>query len=78
MRQRNITVVASDWFWPDACFEETALPRIHGADPARIYSVGYRQLLRRHVDRQARGSRIANTQSNRARLTIDSKSTRSH
>ncbi len=68
MGQRNIAVVDSDSFWLDAYFEETALPGIHDGDPARIYLLGYRQVLRGHVDSLARGIRIANAQTDASGL----------
>ncbi len=60
--QRNISVVDADSFWLDGYFEETALARIHDGDPVRIYLMGYRQVLRGHVDSLARGIQIDNAQ----------------
>ena len=60
--QRNIAVVDADSFWIDGYFEETALARIHDGDTARIYLMGYRKMLRGHVDSLARGIQVPNAQ----------------
>ncbi len=60
--QRNISIVNADSFWLDGYFEETALATIRDGDPVRIYLMGYRQVLRGHVDSLARGIQIDNAQ----------------
>ena len=50
----------ADSFWLDGYFEETALSRIRDGDPARIHLMGYRTVLRGHVDSVARGIVVAN------------------
>ena len=59
---RDIAIVNSDSFWVDGYFEETTLGAIHDGDPARIKLMGYRQVLRGHVEGVARGIVVANAQ----------------
>jgi multidrug resistance efflux pump len=59
-----ISLVDADSFWIDGYFEETSLDRIAVGDPATIKLMGYRQLLRGHVDSIARGINVANAQPN--------------
>lgn len=66
--QRNIAVVDADSFWVDGYFEETALSRIRDGDPARVHLMGYRRVLRGHVDSVARGIQVANAQPDAAGL----------
>jgi multidrug resistance efflux pump len=44
----------------DGYFEETALKSIHDDDPAKIWLLGYRQVLNGHVDSVARGIVVSN------------------
>ncbi len=60
--QRSISIVDADSFWLDGYFEETALATIRDGDPARIYLMGYRQVLHGHVDSLARGIQVDNAQ----------------
>jgi multidrug resistance efflux pump len=65
---KSISVVNADSFWVDGYFEETQLGRIHDGDPATIKLMGYRQVVRGHVDSVARGIDVANAQSDSAGL----------
>jgi multidrug resistance efflux pump len=66
--QKLISVVDSDSFWVDGYFEETSLGRIHDGDPATIKLMGYKPLVRGHVDGVARGINIPNAQPDQAGL----------
>jgi len=55
-----ISVVDADSFWVDGYFEETNLEPIRVGDPASIKLMGYRQILRGHVDGIARGIKVSN------------------
>ena len=59
-----ISLVDADSFWVDGYFEETNLEPIRVGDPAQIKLMGYRQLVRGHVDSIARGINVANAQPN--------------
>jgi multidrug resistance efflux pump len=63
-----ISLVDADSFWIDGYFEETALDRIRDGDPATAKLMGYRQLVRGHVDGVARGINIPNVQPDPAGL----------
>ncbi|MET3905682.1 multidrug resistance efflux pump [Bradyrhizobium sp. S3.3.6] len=60
--QKRISVVNADSFWVDGYFEETSLSKIHESDPAAVKLLGYRQVLRGHVESTARGITVANAQ----------------
>jgi multidrug resistance efflux pump len=60
--EKSLSVINADSFWVDGYFEETNLERIREGDPATIKLMGYRQLLRGHVDSVARGIDVANAQ----------------
>jgi multidrug resistance efflux pump len=60
--EKSLSVVNADSFWVDGYFEETNLERIREGDPATIKLMGYRQLIRGHVDSVARGIDVANAQ----------------
>jgi RND family efflux transporter MFP subunit len=60
--QKSISVVNADSFWVDGYFEETSLSKIHESDAAAIKLLGYRQVLRGHVESTARGITVANAQ----------------
>jgi multidrug resistance efflux pump len=62
--QKEISVANADSFWVDGYFEETILEPIHVGDPAEIKLMGYRQILRGHVDSIARAIDVANAQPN--------------
>ncbi len=66
--QKLVSIVDSDSFWIDGYFEETSLGRIHDGDPATIKLMGYKQLVRGHVDGVARGINIPNAQPDQAGL----------
>jgi multidrug resistance efflux pump len=59
-----ISVVDADSFWVDGYFEETNLAPIRVGDPAEVTLMGYRQIVRGHVDSIARGINVANAQPN--------------
>jgi len=59
-----ISLVDADSFWVDGYFEETNLEPIRVADPAEIKLMGYRQIVRGHVDSIARAISVANAQPN--------------
>jgi multidrug resistance efflux pump len=60
--QSLISVVNSDSFWVDGYFEETNLEHIHPGDPATVKLMGYREVIRGHVDSIARGTAVQNVQ----------------
>jgi multidrug resistance efflux pump len=62
--QNKISLVDADSFWIDAYFEETNLEPIRVGDPASIKLMGYKQILRGHIDSIARGINVANAQPN--------------
>jgi multidrug resistance efflux pump len=62
--QNKISVVDADSFWIDAYFEETNIEPIRVGDPASIKLMGYKRILRGHVDGIARGINVANAQPN--------------
>jgi multidrug resistance efflux pump len=43
--QTAMSLVDADAFWVDGYFEETALHLIHNGDPAKIWLLGYKQVL---------------------------------
>jgi multidrug resistance efflux pump len=57
-----ISVVDADSFWVDAYFEETNLAPIRVGDPAQIKLMGYRQIVRGHVESIARAITVSNAQ----------------
>jgi multidrug resistance efflux pump len=59
-----ISLVDADSFWVDGYFEETNLAPIRVGDPASVRLMGYRQIVRGHVDSIARGINVANAQPN--------------
>ncbi len=60
--QNIISLVDADSFWVDGYFEETNLDAIRAGDPATIKLMGYRRLIRGHVDSVARAINVANAQ----------------
>ena len=48
----------------DGYFEETILGPVHVGDPVEITLMGYRQIVRGHVDSIARAINVANAQPN--------------
>jgi RND family efflux transporter MFP subunit len=62
--QNRISVVDADSFWVDGYFEETYLGPIEAGDPATIKLMGYRPVVRGHVDSIARAIDVPNTQPN--------------
>jgi multidrug resistance efflux pump len=66
--QNIISVVDADSFWIDGYFEEVNLGSIHEGDPAEARLMGYRQIVRGHVDSIARGINVPNAQANQQGL----------
>ncbi|WP_375787028.1 efflux RND transporter periplasmic adaptor subunit [Bradyrhizobium sp. Pha-3] len=66
--QKSISVVNVDTFWIDCYFEETSLSKIHERDAAAIKLLGYRQVLKGHVESIARGINVPNAQADAAGL----------
>jgi multidrug resistance efflux pump len=60
--QNKMTVVDADSFWVDAYFTETALGSIREGDPAKLKLMGYRDIVRGHVDSIARGINVPNAE----------------
>jgi len=58
--QIALSLVDADSFWVDGYFEETTLASVHDGDPAKIWLLGYRQVLNGHVDSIARGIVVSN------------------
>jgi multidrug resistance efflux pump len=58
----TISVVDAKSFWVDGYFEETNLGSIHVGEAAQIKLMGYRQVVRGHVDSIARAINVANAQ----------------
>jgi RND family efflux transporter MFP subunit len=63
-----LSIVDSDSFWVDGYFEETALKLIRDGAPARIWLLGYREVLQGHVDSVSRGIVVANATPGRSGL----------
>ena len=61
--QRALSLVDAGSFWVDGYFEETKIASIKEGDPAKVWLMGYRQVLNGHVDSLARGIVVANAQS---------------
>jgi multidrug resistance efflux pump len=59
-----ISIVDGDSFWVDGYFEETKLAPIGVGDPAQIKLMGYREIVRGHVDSIARAISVSNAQPN--------------
>src|SRR5258708_21350934 len=60
----TISIVDANSFWLDGYFEETNLAPIRVGDPAQIKLMGYRQIVRGHVDSIARAINVSNAQPN--------------
>ena len=60
--QRALSLVDADSFWVDGYFEETKIAPIREGDPAKIWLLGYKQVLAGHVDSLARGIVVGNAQ----------------
>jgi multidrug resistance efflux pump len=66
--QNIISLVDADSFWVDGYFEEINLGSIREGDPAEIKLLGYRQIVRGHVDSISRGINVPNAQANQQGL----------
>ncbi len=55
-----LSVIDADGFWVDGYFEETTIAPIREGDPAKIYLLGYKQVVLGHVDSLARGIVVSN------------------
>ena len=62
MGQTALSVVDADSYWVDGYFEETTIAPIREGDPAKVYLLGYRQVVLGHVDSIARGIVVSNAQ----------------
>jgi multidrug resistance efflux pump len=60
----TISVVDANSFWVDGYFEETNLGPIRVGDPAEIKLMGYREIVRGHVESVSRAINVANAQPN--------------
>jgi multidrug resistance efflux pump len=60
----TISVVDADSYWIDGYFEETNIAPISVGNPAQIKLMGYRQIIRGHVDSIARAINVSNAQPN--------------
>lgn len=58
--QTGLSLVDSDSFWIDGYFEETALGLINEGQSAKIWLLGYREVLEGHVESVARGIVVPN------------------
>jgi RND family efflux transporter MFP subunit len=59
-----ISLVDADSYWVDGYFEETNMDGIHVGDPATVKLMGYRQILRGHVNSIARAISVPNAHPN--------------
>ena len=59
-----ISIVDAHSFWVDGYFEETNLAPLRMGDPAQIKLMGYREIVRGHVDSIARAISVSNAQPN--------------
>jgi multidrug resistance efflux pump len=59
-----MSIVDADSFWVDGYFEETNIAPIRVGDPATIKLMGYREILRGHVNSIARAIDVANATPN--------------
>jgi multidrug resistance efflux pump len=59
-----LSVVDANSFWVDGYFEETNLEPIRVGDPAEIKLMGYREIVRGHVESVSRAINVANAQPN--------------
>jgi RND family efflux transporter MFP subunit len=62
--QNVISVTNADSFWIDGYFEETNLGPIQIGDPAEVKLMGYRPVVRGHVESIAHAINVANAQPN--------------
>jgi multidrug resistance efflux pump len=60
----TISVVDADSFWVDGYFEETNLGPIQVGDPAEVKLMGYRKIVRGHVESVSRAINVANAEPN--------------
>jgi multidrug resistance efflux pump len=60
--QNLISLTNANSFWVDGYFEETSVGPIHVGDLAEVKLMGYRQVVRGHVESLARGINVANAQ----------------
>ena len=59
-----ISIVDGHSFWVDGYFEETKIAPLRVGDPAQIKLMGYREIVRGHVDSIARAISVSNAQPN--------------
>ncbi|HXW19292.1 MAG TPA: efflux RND transporter periplasmic adaptor subunit [Roseiarcus sp.] len=58
--QLQVSVIDADSYWVDGYFEETFLETIHEGDAASVKLMGYRRILKGHVQSIARGINVSN------------------
>jgi multidrug resistance efflux pump len=63
-----VSVVDANSFWVDGYFEETNLGSVRVGDPAEIKLMGYREIVRGHVESVSRAINVANAQPNGQRV----------
>jgi multidrug resistance efflux pump len=62
--QNLISLTDANSFWVDGYFEETSLGPIRVGDPAEVRLMGYKQVVRGHVQSITRAINVANAQPN--------------
>lgn len=68
--EKKISIIDANSFWIDAYFEETSLSRINVDDPASIKLMGFKAVVRGHVEGISRGITVDNAQAGPGGLAI--------
>ena len=61
---RALSIVDADSYWIDGYFEETVVKPIKVGDPARVWLMGFSEVIAGHVDSLARGINVSNATPN--------------
>lgn len=61
---RVLSIVDADSYWVDGYFEETVIKPIKVGDPARVWLLGFSEVITGHVDSIARGINVSNATPN--------------